>query len=122
MNVVSAESLLLQMGVWVVGAIALAVTTSYFLRPKVRDRYPGGKGRYLTALTIQAAGFMIPIPFVLIYLLGAPILPMFDVFLAVAAGVLVVVILRYLPITGPLLRDLARTRLELALERMGGRP
>lgn len=122
MNVVSAESLLVQMGVWVVAAIALAVATSYFLRPKVRDRYPGGKGRYLTALTIQAAGFMIPIPFVLIYLLGAPIPAMFDVFIAVAAGILVVVLLRFVPVTGPLLRDLARTRLELALERMGAKP
>lgn len=122
MNVVSAESLLVQMGVWVVAAIALAVATSYFLRPKVRDRYPGGKGRYLTALTIQAAGFMIPIPFVLIYLLGAPIPAMFDVFIAVAAGILVVVLLRFVPMTGPLLRDLARTRLELALERMGAKP
>lgn len=122
MNVVSAESLLVQMGIWVAAAIALAVASSYFLRPKVRDRYPGGKGRYLTALTIQATGFMIPIPFVLIYLLGAPIWPMFDVFLAVLAGVVVVMILRFLPVTGPLLRDLARTRLELALERMGGRP
>lgn len=122
MNVVSAESLLVQMGGWVVAAIALAVATSYFLRPKVRDRYPGGKGRYLTALTIQAAGFMIPIPFVLIYLLGAPIPAMFDVFIAVAAGILVVVLLRFVPVTGPLLRDLARTRLELALERMGAKP
>ncbi|MBL8545249.1 MAG: hypothetical protein JNL81_02225 [Hyphomonadaceae bacterium] len=122
MNVISAQSLLAQMGVWVLIAIVLAVTASYVLRPKVRERYPGGKGRYLTALAIQAAGFMIPIPFVLIYLLGAPVWPMFDVFLAVAAGVLVVVILRFLPVTGPLLRDLARTRLELALERMGGRP
>ena len=77
MNVVSAESLLMQMALWVAIAIALAVASSYFLRPKVRDRYPGGKGRYLTALTIQAAGFMIPIPFVLIYLLGAPIWPIF---------------------------------------------
>ena len=119
MNVVSAESLLAQMAIWVVIAIALAVASSYFLRPKVRDRYPGGKGRYLTALTIQAAGFIIPVPFVLIYLLGAPILPMFDVFLAVSVGIVVVVILRFIPVTGPLLRDLARTRLELALERMG---
>lgn len=122
MNVISAESLLMQMAVWVLAAIALAVAASYFLRPKVRDRYPGGKGRYLTALTLQASGFMIPIPFVLIYLMGAPILPMFDVALAVLAGVIVVVILRFLPVTGPLLRDLARTRLELALERMGANP
>ena len=88
----------------------------------MRARYPGGKGRYLAALIIQASGFMIPIPIVLIFLLGAPIWPGLDVILAVAAGVVVVVILRVLPVTGPLLRDLARTRLELALERMGGKP
>lgn len=122
MNVVSAQSLLMQMSLWVVIAIALAVTATYFLRPRVRDRFPGGKGRYLTALIIQAAGFMIPIPVVLVFLLGAPIWPGVDVALAVLAGVAVVAILRFLPVTGPLLRDLARTRLEIALERMGGRP
>lgn len=122
MNVITAESLLVQMGGWVLIAIAIAVVATYFLRPKVRDRYPGGKGRYLTAITLQAAGFMVPIPVVLVYLLGAPIWPGLDVLLAVLAGVVVVVILRFSPGTGPLLRDLARTRLELALERMGGRP
>ena len=121
MNVITAKSLLVQMGVWVLIAIALAVAATFFLRPKVRARYPGGDKRHLAALIIQAAGFMIPIPVVLIFLLGAPIWPMLDVVLAVAAGVLVVVVLRMLPVTGPLLRDLARTRLELALERIGGR-
>lgn len=122
MNVISAQSLLAQMGLWVLAAIALAVAATYFLRPKVRARYPGGARRYLTALIVQAAGFMVPIPIVLLLLLGAPIWPGIDVILAVAAGFLAVVVLRTLPLTGPLLRDLARTRLELALERMGGRP
>ncbi|MGQ0531171.1 MAG: hypothetical protein ACT4OF_00585 [Caulobacteraceae bacterium] len=122
MNVISAESLLINMGLWVVAAIAIAVAATYFLRPKVRERYPGGKGRYLTALIIQAAGFMIPIPVVLFVLLGAPIWAGVDVILAVVAGIVVVVILRMLPVTGPLLRDLAKVRLELALERMGGKP
>jgi hypothetical protein len=121
-NVISAQSLLMQMSLWVLIAIALAVAATYFLRPKVRDRFPGGKGRYLAALIIQAAGFMVPIPVVLLFLLGAPIWPGLDVALAVLAGVAVVAILRFLPVTGPLLRDLARTRLEIALERMGGRP
>jgi hypothetical protein len=122
MNVITAESLLMQMGLWVLIAIALAVAATYWLRAKVRERYPGGKRRYLAALIVQAAGFMIPIPIVLIVLLGAPIWPGLDVLLAVVAGVVVVAILRFLPVTGPLLRDLARTRLELALERMGGKP
>jgi len=121
-NVISAQTLLMQMSVWVLMAIALAVAATYFLRPKVRDRFPGGKGRYLAALIIQAAGFMIPIPVVLLFLLGAPIWPGLDVALAVLAGVAVVAIMRFMPVTGPLLRDLARTRLEIALERIGGRP
>lgn len=121
MNVITAQSLLLQMSVWVAIAIGLAVAGTYFLRPKVRARYPGGKGRYLMALIIQAGAFMLPIPVVLILLLGAPIWAGFDVLLAVAAGFALVVVLRFLPVTGPLLRDLTRTRLELALEQMGGR-
>lgn len=121
-NAIVSQAMILQMGFWVVGAIALAVAGTYLLRPKVRARFPGGNGRYLRALIVQSAGFMIPIPFVLIYLLGVPIPAMFDVFIAVLAGIVVVAALRYLPVTGPLLRDLARTRLALALERMGGRP
>jgi hypothetical protein len=121
-NVISAESLLLNMSLWVLAAIALAVAATYFLRPKVRERYPGGKSRYLTALIVQAAGFMTPIPVVLVLLIGAGLHPFLEVALAVAAGVLMVVILRMLPVTGPLLRDLAKVRLELALERVSGRP
>ena len=121
MNVVSAQTLLMQMSLWVLIAITLAVAATYFLRPKVRDRYPGGKQRYLMALIVQAAGFMAPIPVVLLLLISAPIWPGFDVILAVAAGVAVVALLRILPGTGPLLRDLARTRLEIALERAAGR-
>jgi hypothetical protein len=120
-NVISAEHLLMDMGLWVVAATAIAVAATYLLRPKVRARFPGGKGRYLAALIAQAAGFMIPIPVVLVRLLGAPIWPGVDVLFAVAAGILLVVILRFLPVTGPLLRDLARVRLELALERLQGK-
>jgi hypothetical protein len=110
------------MSLWVLAAIALAVTATYFLRPKVRERFPGGNGRYLATLIIQASGFMIPIPVVLVFLLGAPIWPGLDIIFAVVAGVATVAILRFLPVTGPLLRDLARVRLELALERIGGKP
>jgi len=118
MNVIDGDSLLVTMAVWIAVAIALAVTATYLLRPKARDRYPGGRGRYIAALVVQAAGFMVPIPFVLLFLLGAPIWPGFDVLIAVASGVVVVVLLRFLPVTGPLLRDLHKLRLELALERM----
>lgn len=121
MNVIFAQTLLVQMALWVLIAIALAVAATYFLRPKVRERFPGGKGRYLRALIIQASGFMIPIPIVLIFMWGR-VWPGVDVLIAVAAGVALVALLRFLPVTGPLLRDLARTRLEIALERLGGRP
>ena len=121
MNVLFEQALLVQMAIWVIMAITLAVTATYFLRPKVRERFPGGKGRYLTALIIQASAFMIPIPIVLILAWGR-VWPGVDVLLSVATGVVVVSILRFLPLVGPLLRDLARTRLEIALERMGGRP
>lgn len=121
MNVINGASLLMTIMLWVVAAIALAVASTYFFGPKVRARYPGGKGRYLLALIVQASGFMIPIPFVLIFMIGR--LPLgLDVILAVAVGFLVVFGLRFLPATGSLLRDLARTRLELALEKMGGKP
>lgn len=122
MNAIGAQSLLMQMSLWVFIAIALAVAATYFMRPKVRARFPGGPRRYLIALIVQAAGFMIPIPVVLLLLVGAPIWPGVDVVLAVAAGVGAVAILRLAPVTGPFLRDLARTRLEIALERIGGRP
>ena len=120
MNVIS-QSMIVQMGLWVLIAISLAVTATYFLRPKVRDRFPGGRRRYLTALIVQAAGFMIPIPIALLLVSGR-VWAGIDVLLSVVAGVAVVAVLRVIPVTGPLLRDLARTRLEIALERMGGRP
>jgi hypothetical protein len=121
MNVINGASLLMTIIVWVVAAIGIAVAATYFFGPKVRARYPGGKGRYLLALFIQASGFMIPIPVVLILMIGR--LPFgLDVILAVAVGFFVVLAMRFLPLTGPLLRDLTRTRLELALERMGGKP
>lgn len=120
MNVVPAGALLWQMMVWVIIAIGLAVAATYFMRPQVRARFPGGPGRYLQALIVQASGFMVPIPVVLILLIGAPYY--LDLVLAVAAGFAVVALLRMLPVTGPLLRDLAKVRLALALERLGGKP
>lgn len=107
---------------WLAIAIALLVAGSYFLRPRTRALYPGGARRYLMALIVQAAGFLTPVPFVLVALLGRPIPPMLDVVLAVAAGVLVIFLLRKLPTTGPLLKDLHRARVEAAIERLGRKP
>ena len=101
------------------GAIALVVAGSYFLRTRTRAHYPGGPRRYLVALIVQATGFMTPVPLVLVALLGRPIPPGLDVVLAVAAGVGVIFLLRALPTTGPLLKDLHRARVEAAIERLG---
>jgi hypothetical protein len=121
MNVIDGWSLLAQIALWVVIAIALAVAFTYFSRPRTRALYPGGNRRYVTALTVQAAGFMIPIPVVIILLLGR--LPAgFDVMIAVAVGIGVIFLLRALPVTGSLLKDLHRARVEAVMERLGPRP
>jgi zinc transporter ZupT len=107
-----------QVAIWLVVAIALAVTASYFLRARTRALYPGGPRRYLLALVVQATGFMAPIPIVLVALLGRRIPPGLDVVLAVLAGVIVILVLRSLPRTGALLKDLHRARVEAAMERL----
>lgn len=121
MNVIDGPSLLLQLVFWIACAVALAVAFTYFTRPRTRALYPGGNRRYLIALIVQAAGFMIPIPFVILLLLGR--LPGgFDVIIAVAVGVAVIFALRALPVTGPLLKDLHRARVEAVMQRLGPRP
>jgi hypothetical protein len=121
MNVIDGWSLLAQIALWVVFAVALAVAFTYFSRPRTRALYPGGNGRYLRALIVQASGFMIPIPVVIILLLGR--LPAgFDVIIAVAVGIGVIFLLRALPVTGLLLKDLHRARVEAVMERLGSRP
>jgi hypothetical protein len=123
MNVIDGWSLLATIALWVLVAVALAVAATYFLRPRTRALYPGGNRRYLAALIVQAAGFMIPIPVVLILLIGRPIImPGLDVIIAVAVGVSVIFVLRTLPLTGPLLKDLHRARVEAVMERLGPRP
>jgi hypothetical protein len=120
MNVIG-DSFFFTIALWVIAAIAIAVAGTYFLRPRTRRLYPGGNRRYLAALIVQAAGFMLPIPVVLVLLLGR--LPAgFDVIIAVAVGVAVIFGLRMLPVTGPLLRDLHRARVEAVMERLGQRP
>ena len=117
MNVISGTSVLVTLAIWIAAAIVLAVAGTYFVRRRVKEKYPGGKLRYLAALFVQAAGFMIPIPVALVMMFGSPIPAGLDVVLAIALGVLVVWGLRQLPVTGQLLKDLHRTRLEVALER-----
>jgi hypothetical protein len=118
MNVVT-DSMITQLAIWVVGAIALVVVGGYFLRPRTRALYPGGPRRYLLALAVQSVAFMAPIPIVLVFLLGRPLMPGLDVIIAVTVGFGVLVLLRSLPVTGPLLKDLHRARLDAAMQRLG---
>jgi hypothetical protein len=118
MNVINGASLLGMIAFWVAIAIGLAIAFSYFMRPRTRALYPGGPGRYLAAITVQAVGFLAPIPVVLILLLGRPIPAGLDIVLAVAVGLGAVFGLRALPVTGPLLKDLHRARVEAAMERL----
>jgi len=120
-NVIDGNALLLDLILWVSVAIALAVGFKYISRPRVRARYPGGELRYATALTVQAAAFMIPIPVVIILLIGTPIPKGVDVVLAIAAGLLCVVALRYAPVTGKLLGDLHLARVQEVNDRAGPR-
>jgi hypothetical protein len=119
MNVINGWSLLATIALWVAGAIALAIAFSYFARPRTRALYPGGNRRYLLALTVQAVGFMAPIPVVLILLVAQPLPVMLQIVIAVAVGMGVVLALRAAPVTGPLLKDLHRARVEAAMERLG---
>lgn len=110
-------ALLLNLVMWVGVAIALAVTFSYLLARDTRERFPGGPKRYLAALVVQASAFMIPIPLVLLAMAGQGVAPGIDVIVAVAVGMAVLAGLHYAPVTGPMLRDLRRARLEAAMRR-----
>jgi hypothetical protein len=121
MNIIDAGSFYATVALWVGGAIFLVVIGSYLLRPRTRACYPGGAGRYLLAVAIQATGFIAPIPIVLVLLLGQPVPPGLDVVLAVAAGLAVIFGLRFAPFTGPLLKDLHKARVEAMVDRLGPR-
>jgi hypothetical protein len=122
MNVINGGSLLATIAISVAIAIALAIAFSYFMRPRTRALYPGGPGRYLAAISVQAIGFLAPIPVVLILMIGQPVPAGLDVVLAVAVGLGIVFALRAAPVTGPLLKDLHRARVEAAMERLGRKP
>lgn len=121
MMVVTASALYLTVLFWIAVAVVLTTAANYFVRPKTRDNFPGGKGRYLAALLIQATGFIAPIPFVILFMLGPPTPDAVDVVVAVGVGVGVIYLLRALPLTGPLLKDLHRARLQAAMQRLEAR-
>lgn len=112
MTVVNGASLLTFMLMALAVAILAAVAFSYFFRPKARRRFQGGSGRYFAALFVQAAGFMTPILLVWFFLIGAPVPAGVDVLIGVALGVVTVALLRLTPVTGPLLKELTRARVE----------
>jgi hypothetical protein len=118
MNVIDGASMWMFILTAVAMAVGAAVVASFIFRPKTRARFQGGNGRYLAAVFIQAAAFITPIPVVWLLLIGRPIPAGVDVLLGVATGVALVTLLRYAPVTGPLLKELARARLEVALERV----
>lgn len=117
MNVIDGGAVLGSLLLWVVLAVVLASAATFFLRPRVRAQYPGGPRRYLAALVLQSAAFMLPIPVVLVVMLGSPAPPGLDIAAAVLAGFGVLAALHYLPMTGPLLRDLRKAQMDVALNR-----
>jgi|CXWL01.1.fsa_nt_gi hypothetical protein len=107
MNVVSLSPLVWALIGFVVFTAGIAIAAGFFGRPKRRQTFPGGPGRYFAALCVQAFGFVLPIPFVWIMLLkvGPPGLNLVAAF---ATGIIVLAVLRFAPGTGPLLTDLAK--------------
>ncbi len=121
MNVI-AGSFVFTIVLWVFGAIALSIAVAYFMRPRTRALYPGGPGRYLLALSVQMFGLLLPIPVVLLFLLGYPLPDGAAIVIAVVVGFGVLTLLRVLPLTGTLLKDLHRARVEAAIQRLGPKP
>ena len=116
-----AASFYAAVGLVAAGAIVLAVAVMYFLRPRTRAHYPGGNGRYLLAITVQMIALLLPIPIVLMFLLTSPMAQELQVITAVVVGIAVLFGLRFAPVTGPLLKDLHKARVEAMVERLGRR-
>lgn len=108
-------------GLFMAGAITLAVAAMYFLRPRTRAHYPGGPRRYLAAITVQMVALLAPIPIVLMLLLTSPLRQDLQVIAAVVAGIAVFFGLRFAPVTGPLLKDLHKARVDAMIDRLGTR-
>jgi hypothetical protein len=108
-------------GLVVAGAIVLAVAVMYFLRPRTRAHYRGGSGRYLLAIIVQVVALLAPIPIVLMFLLTSPMPQELQVITAVVVGIGILFGLRFAPVTGPLLKDLHKARVEAMVERLGPR-
>lgn len=113
-----AASFYAAIGLVAAGAIVLAVAVMYFLRPRTRAHYPGGNGRYLLAIIVQMIALLLPIPMVLMFLLTSPMPQELQVISAVVVGIAVLFGLRFAPVTGPLLKDLHKARVEAMVDRL----
>lgn len=107
MNVVSLSPLVWALVGFVLFTAGIAIAAGYFGRAKRRASFPGGPGRYFAALCVQAFGFVLPIPFVWLALLHVGPQGL-NLVAAFAAGLAVLTLLRFLPVTGPLLTDLGK--------------
>jgi hypothetical protein len=107
MNPFEAGPLFWALVVFVVFTAGAAIAAGYFGRAKMRDGFPGGRGRYLAALAVQALGFVLPIPVVWLWLLDAEPEGL-NAVAAFVAGFITLMLLRALPVTGPLLTDLGK--------------
>lgn len=108
-------------GLFTAGAVVLAIAVMYFFRPRTRSHYPGGTSRYLLAITVQIVALLAPIPIVLMLLLTSPMPQELQVITAVVVGIGVLFGLRFAPVTGPLLQDLHKARVEAMVDRLGRR-
>lgn len=85
----------------------IAILAGFFGRKARRESFPGGPGRYFAALSVQAFGFVLPVAAVWLWLRSAEPQGL-GLAAAFVAGMVSVAVLRYLPVTGPLLTDLAK--------------
>jgi hypothetical protein len=121
MTINDAASFYTVIGLFMAGAIVLAIAVMYYLRPRTRAHYPGGPGRYLLAITVQLVALLAPIPLVLMFLLASPMPQELQIITAVVVGIAVLLGLRFAPVTGPLLKDLHKARVEAMIDRLGPR-
>lgn len=92
---------------FVVSTAGIAILAGYFGRKARRESFPGGPGRYFAALCAQAVGFVLPVAGVWLWLIDAEPQGV-GLVAAFVAGMVALAVLRFLPITGPLLTDLAK--------------
>jgi len=97
----------LAVGGFVVFTAGIAILAGYFGRKARRESFPGGPGRYFAALCVQALGFVLPVALVWLWLIDAEPQGL-GLVAAFVAGMVALAVLRFLPITGPLLTELAK--------------